>query len=78
MQNETSSNDKKYEWNRHNNCSQTISFLNFGGTDLNSEILSYIIVTETSPPIGRALSILRVSYYLSLKFDIFGETLVLG
>ena len=32
----------------------------FGGTDLNSQIPSYIIVTETSPPIGRALSILII------------------
>ena len=30
----------------------------FGGTDLNSEIASYIIEAKTSPPIGRALPIL--------------------
>ena len=30
----------------------------FGGTDLNSEISSYIIVAETSPPMGRAFPIL--------------------
>ena len=30
----------------------------FGGTDLNSEIPSYIIVVETSPPFGRFFPIL--------------------
>ena len=42
----------------HNSCGQIVSFLNFGGTDLNLKIPSHIIVAATSPTIGRAWPIL--------------------